>query len=144
MRLTNFTFYSSIEIGISGRPRFLDLHNIYFWQSMTYLPEQRQIRMSWTLPAGGEIQADLPSVVTLEFRGISRFAASPHDLDMPYDENTCLSSVTFTPLEYTSDSDKSELKVFRSDSGHVAFLFRSGFGLKIWAEEAELIYDRDA
>ena len=142
MRLTNFTFYSSIEIGISGRPRFLDLHNIYVWQSMTYLPEQRQIRMSWTLPTGGEIQTDLPSAVTLEFRGVSRFATSPHDLEMPYDEDTCLEAVTFTPQE--SASEMSERKVFRNDSGHVSFVFRSGFGLQIWAEEAELIYDRDA
>jgi hypothetical protein len=142
MHLTNFTFYSSIEIGISGRPRFLDLHNIYGWQSITYLPERRQIRMSWILPAGGQVQADLPPLVTLEFRGVSRFAASPHDLEMPYDEDTCLEAVTFTPPDHTSD--KSEFKVFRNDSGHVAFLFRSGFGLKIWAEEAELIYDRDA
>ena len=142
MCLTNFTFYSSIEIGISGRPRFLDLHNIYGWQSITYLPKQRQIRMSWTLPAGGHIQADLPPVVTLEFRGVSRFAASPHDIQMPYDEDTCLEAVTFTPQEHASE--KSGFKVFRSDSGHVSFVFRSGFGLQIWAEEAELIYGRDA
>jgi len=142
MRLTNFTFSSSIEIGISGRPRFLDLHNVYVWQSITYLPERRQIRISWTLPAGGQIQVGLPSVVTLEFRSVSRFAASPHDPEMPYDEDTCLEAVTFTPPEHASD--RSEFKVFRSDSGHVAFVFRSGFGLKIWAEEAELIYDRDA
>src|ERR1035441_4602060 len=92
MRLVNFTFYSSIEIGIDGRPRFLDLHNIYGWQSITYLPEQRQIKMTWTRPAEGQIQPDLPPAiavtlkdlppaVTLEFRGVSRFAASPHDPD---------------------------------------------------------------
>jgi hypothetical protein len=143
MRLTNFTFYNSIEIGISGRPRFLDLHNIYGWQSFTYLPEQRQIRMSWAIPAGGQVQSDLPPVVTLEFRGVSRFAASPHDPEMPYDEDTCLEAVTFTPPEHASDF-KSEFEVFRSDSEHITFMFRSGFGLKIWAEEAELIYDRDA
>jgi hypothetical protein len=153
MRLVNFTFYSSIEIGIDGRPRFLDLHNIYGWQSITYLPEQRQIKMTWTRPAEGQIQPDLPPAiavtlkdlppaVTLEFRGVSRFAASPHDPEMPYDEDTCLEAVTFTPPEHASD--KSEFKDFRSDSGHVAFVFRSGFGLKIWAEEAELIYDRNA
>jgi hypothetical protein len=97
--------------------------------------------MSWTLPAGGQIQADLPSVVTLDFRGVSRFAASPHDIEMPYDEDTCLEAVTFTPQEHASE--KSKLNVFRIGSGHVSFLFRSGFGLQIWAEEAELIYDRD-
>ena len=48
MRLINFTFDSSIEIGIAGRPRFLDLHNIYGWQSVTYLPEKRRINMTWT------------------------------------------------------------------------------------------------
>jgi hypothetical protein len=153
MRLINFTFYSSTEIGISGRPRFLDLHNIYGWQGITYLPEQRQITMTWTRPADDQIQPDLPPAVAvalkdlpplvrLEFRGVSRFEASPNDPEMPYDEDTCLDSVTVAPPEHVSD--KSEFKIFRSDSGHVLFLFRSGFGLKIWAEEAELIYDRDA
>lgn len=142
MRLTNFTFNGSIELGTSERPRFVDLHNIYGWHSLTHLPEQRCIRMSWTLPAGSRVQADLPPVVTLEFRGVSRFAASPHDPAMPYDEDTCLEAVTFAESERTSD--KNECKVFRSDSGHVAFMFRSGLELKIWAEEAELIYDRNA
>ena len=143
MRLTNFTFYNSIEIGISGRPRFLDLHNVYGWQSITYLPEQQQIRMSWALPTGDRVQPGLPPVVTLEFRGVSRFAASSHDPEMPYNEDTCLDAVTFTPPENAADF-KSEFEVFRSDSEHITFIFRSGFGLKIWAEEAELIYDRDA
>jgi hypothetical protein len=154
MRLVNFTFYSSIEIGIDGRPRFLDLHNIYGWQSITYLPEQRRITMTWIRPTEGEIQSDLPTavtvalkglppVVTLEFRGVSRFAASPHDPEMPYTEDTCLNAVTFTPPEHASDF-KSEFEVFRSDSEHITFMFQSGFGLKIWAEEAELIYERDA
>ena len=156
MRLVNFTFSSPIEmeIGIAGRPRFIDLHNIYGWQSVTYLPEQRRIRMTWTLPGENQIQPDLPPavavavkdlplVVTLEFRGVSRFAASPHDPEMPYNEDTCLEAVTFTPAEHTSDF-KSEIEVFRKDSGHITFMFRSGFGLKIWAEEAELTYDCDA
>jgi hypothetical protein len=111
MHLTNFTFYNSIEIGISGRLRFLDLHNVYGWQSITYLPEQRQIRMSWTLPENSQVQAGLPRVVTFEFRGVSRFAASPHDPEMPYDEDTCLEVVTFTPPEPTKDF-KSEFEVF--------------------------------
>ena len=143
MRLTNFTFDSSIEIGISGRPRFIDLHNIYCWQSVTYFPEQRQISMSWALPADADIRADLPSVVTLEFRGVSRFAASPHDREMPYDEDTCLDSVTISQPEQAANP-KNEFRVFRGNSEHITFAFRSGFSLKIWAEEAELIYGRDA
>lgn len=142
MRFINFTFDSSIEIGISDRPRFLDLHNVYGLQSITYLPRQRQIRVSWILSANGEVPADLPQVVILEFRGVSRFSASPHDPELPYDEDTCLDSVTVTPAEHSSG--KSELKVFRGDHGQVEFLFRSGFGLKIYAEEAELVYGRDA
>jgi hypothetical protein len=154
MRLANFTFYSSTEIGIASCPRFLDLHNIYGWQSITYLPEKRRITMSWILPTGNQIQPDLPPaaavalknlprVVALEFRGVSRFAASPRDPEMPYTEDTCLHAVTFTPPDYASDFE-SEFEFFRSDSEHITFMFQSGFGLKIWAEEAELIYDRDA
>jgi len=152
MRLVNFTFASSIEIEIviAGRPRFIDLHNIYGWQSVTYLPEQRRIRMIWTLPAENQNHPDLPpavalalkdlpAVVTLEFRGVSRFAASPHDPGMPYHEDTCLEAVTFTPSEPASGF-KSEFEVFRNDTEHITFMFRSGFGLKIWAEEAELIF----
>lgn len=152
MRLVNFTFDSSIEIGIAGRPRFLDLHNFYSWQSIHYLPEQRQIRMTWNLPPEDQFPPDLPpavaaalkdlpAVVTLEFRGVSRFAASPNDPEMPYDEDTCLHAITLTPPEPASDF-KSEFEVFRSDSEHIEFMFRSGFGVTIWAEEAELIYDR--
>lgn len=140
MRLTNFTFHSMIEIGISGRPRFLDLHNAYGWQGITYLPEKRLIRMAWNLRANGQVPEDLPRIVTLEFRGVSRFAATPHDPEMPYDEDICLEAVTFTPLEPAGE--RREFKVFRRDSGQVLFLFRSGFSLNIWAEEAELIYDQ--
>jgi hypothetical protein len=154
MRLVNFTFDSSVEIGISGHPRFLDLHNIYRWYGVNYLPEKRQISMTWDLPPCDHFQPemppalalalnDLPTVVTLEFRGVSRFAASPHDPEMPYDEDTCLEAVTFTPPEHATDF-RSEFEVFRSDAEHITFMFRSGFGLKIWAEEAELVYDLDA
>ena len=153
MRLVNFTFDSSTCIGIAGHPCYLDLHGIYGWQNVTYLPEQRRIMLTWTGPSKDQLWPDLspdvaarlnslPPVVTLEFRGVSRFAASPNDPEMPYEEDTCLDSVTLAPPEHTSD--KREFKIFRSDSGHVAFLFRSGFGLKIWAEEAELIYDEAA
>src|ERR1017187_7806800 len=154
MRLVNFTFDSSVEIGIAGRPRFLDLHNIYGWQSVTYLPEQRRIKMTWTGPSKDQIWPDLspdlalalnslPPVVTLEFRGVSRFAASPHDPEMPYDEDTCLQAVTFTPPEHAADV-KNECQVFRTDCEHITFMFRSGFALKIWAEEVELKYGKDA
>ena len=154
MRLVNFTIDSSIEIGVAGRPRFLDLHNIYTWQSVTYLPGQRRIKMTWTGPAKDQIWPDLPSdvalalnrlppVVTLEFHGVSRFAASPHDPEMPYDEDTCLEEVTLEPPEPASGI-KNDIEVFRTDCGHITFMFRSGFALKIWAEAAELIYDHDA
>ena len=154
MRLINFTFDSSTEIGIAGHPRFLDLHGIYGWQSITYLPEQRRIKMTWTGPSKDQIWPgllpdvavalnSLPPVVTLEFRGVSRFAASPHDLEMPYDEDTCLHAVTFTPPEHAADF-KSEFEVFRSDCEHITFMFRSGFALKILAEEVELKYGKDA
>jgi hypothetical protein len=50
-----------------------------------------------------------------------------------------LAAVTFTPPEYASEFE-SEFEGYRSDSEHVTFSFQSGFGLKIWAEEAELFY----
>jgi hypothetical protein len=147
MRLTNFTFDSSVEIGIDGHPRYLDLHNIYTWQGFSYFPEQRRVRLSWSLPPIGSFGPNakyvqnLPGALAFEFRGVSRLAASPQNPEMPYSEDTCLEKVTFTP-EGEHSSSRSGCKVFRDDVGHVTFTFRSGFCLTIWAEEAELIHDR--
>ncbi|HEY4416211.1 MAG TPA: hypothetical protein VGO57_11005 [Verrucomicrobiae bacterium] len=141
MRLVNFIFDSEIEIGVAGHPRFLDLHNIYSWQGIVYLPEKQQVTLTWTRPDGDRIQPDLPSLIVLEFRGVSRLAASPHDPEMPYSEDTCLDEVTVSPPEPPSDF-KGEDKLFRNDSGHITFMFRSGFSLKIWADEVELWHDR--
>ena len=137
MHLVNFTFDSSIEIGFAGRHRYLDLHNCFDWQSINYLSEKRRIKMFWVRSTGDWVEPDLPPNLALEFRGVSRFAARPRDSEFPYTEDSCLASVTFTPPEYASDF-KSEFEGYRSDSEHVTFSFQSGFGLKIWAEEAEL------
>lgn len=137
MRLVNFTFDSSIEIGFAGRHRYLDLHNCFDWQSITYLSEERRIKMPWIRSTGDWVQADLPPSLVLEFRGVSRFAACPRDTELPYTEDSCLASVTFSPPEYAADFE-SEFGGYRSDSEHITFSFQSGFGVKIWAEEAEL------
>ena len=141
MRLINFTFDSSIEIGIGGRSRYLDLHNCFNWQSITYLSEERRIKMAWTRSSGDWVQPNLPPALVLEFRGVFKFAAQPRDPEMPFTEDSCLASVTFTPPEHASNC----VGIFggnRSDSEHITFLFQSGFGLKVWAEEVELTYDQ--
>ena len=143
MRLTNFTFDSSIEIGVAGRHRYLDLHNCFDWQSITYLSEERRIKMSWIRSTGDWVQPNLPPALTLEFHGVSRFTTCPRDTELPYTEDSCLASVTFSPPEYASDFE-SEFEGYRSDSEHITFSFQSGFGVKIWAEEVEFIYDRSA
>ncbi|HEV2207955.1 MAG TPA: hypothetical protein VG167_04225, partial [Verrucomicrobiae bacterium] len=147
MRLTNFTFDSSVEIGTDGRHRYLDMHNIYAWQGVFYFSDQRRVRMSWLLPPvssfgpHAKYVQDLPGGFVLEFRGVSRFAATPHDPELPYTEDTCLDGATFTPEGEHSDSGTGR-KVFRVDVGYITFTFRSGFCITIWAEEAELILDR--
>ena len=141
MRLTNFTFDSSIEIGFGGRHRYLDLHNCFDWQSITYFSEERRVQMSWKRSTSDWVQPDLPLGLVLEFRGVSRFAACPRDPELPFTEDSCLAAVTFTPPEHASNFE-SEFAGYRSDSEHMTFSFQSGFGLKIWAEEVELIHDR--
>jgi hypothetical protein len=147
MRLTNFTFDSEVEIGTDGRRRYLDLHNIYDWQGVSYLCEQRIVRLSWVLPPvslfgpQAKYVQNLPGTLALEFRGVSRLAASPHDPEMPYSEDTCLAAATFTSEGQHADSG-SGCKVFRDDVGHITFTFHSGFCLTIWAEEVELLLDR--
>jgi hypothetical protein len=143
MRLINFTFDSSVEIGFGGRHRYLDLHNNFDWQSVSYLSEERRIRMSWIRSTGDWVQPDLPQGFVLEFRGVSKLAACPRDSELPYTEDSCLHGVTFTPPEYASVFE-GEFEGYRSDSEHITFSFQSGFGLKIWAEEVELFYDRSA
>src|SRR5581483_9040881 len=128
MRLINFTFDTSIEIGIAGRHRYLDLHNCFDWQSITYFCEERRIKMSWIRSTGDWVQADLPLSLVLEFRGVSRFAASPRDTELPYTEDSCLASATFSPPEYAADFE-SKFQGYRSDSEHITFSFQSGFGV---------------
>jgi hypothetical protein len=77
----------------------------------------------------------------LEFRGVSGFAASPRDPAIPLTEDSCLSAVTFTPPEFASDF-AAIFDGYRGDSEHITFAFMSGFALKIWAQEAELVIDQ--
>ena len=141
MHLVNFTFDSSNEIGFAGRHRYLDLHNCFDWQSITYFSQERRIKISWIRSTGNWVQPDLPPSLVLEFRGVSRFAACPQDTELPCTEDSCLASVTFSPPEYAADFE-SEFGGYRTDSEHITFSFQSGFGVKIWAEEAELFFDR--
>jgi hypothetical protein len=143
MRLSNFTFDSLIEIGCAGRHRYLDLHNCFDWQSITYVSEERRIDMSWIRSPGDWVQLDLPPTLVLEFRGVSNFTACPRDDELPYTEDSCLASVTFSPPEHASDFE-SALEGYRGDSEHITFSFQSGFGVKIWADVVELIHDRNA
>ena len=141
MRLTNFTFDTSVELGVAARHRYLDLHNCFDWQSITYLSEERRITMSWIRSTGDWVRPDLPPALALEFRGVSRFTACPRDTDLSYNEDSCLASVTFSPPDFATNF-VGVFEGYRGDSEHITFLFQSGFGMKIWAEEVELIYDR--
>lgn len=143
MRLLNFTFDSSNEIGLDGKHRYIDLHNCFDWQSINYFSEERRVKMSWIRSTGDWVQAGLPPTLELDFRGVSGFAACPRDSELPFTEDSCLSSVTFSPPEYASDFE-SNFEGYRSDSEHITFLFQSGFGVKIWAEEVVLIYEPGA
>lgn len=137
LRLKSFSFDSSIELGFSDRYRWLDLHNCFDWQGFEYASEERRIKLIWKR-AGEGIEPNLPAVVVLEFQRVTRFAACPRDPGLPYTEDSCLAFVSFTPPEFSEDF-KSEFGGYRSDAGHLTFSFQSGFGLKIWAEEARLI-----
>lgn len=77
-------------------------------------------------------------MIVLEFRGVASFAASPRDPELPYTEDSCLAFAAITPPEFSSDF-KAEFGDYRNESEHLTLRFQSGFGLKIWAAEAELI-----
>ena len=94
--------------------------------------------MIWKRGAGKRIQPNLPDVLILEFRSVVRIAACPRDPELPYTEDSCLAFVTFTPPEFGSDFEK-EFGEYRNEDEHLTLNFQSSFGLKIWAEEAELI-----
>src|SRR5665213_1183749 len=96
--------------------------------------------MSWTRSTGDWVQPDLPQDLVVQFRGVSRFAASPQNPDLPFTEDSCLSAVIFTPPEFASNFT-ALCEGYRSDSEHITFAFMSGFVLKIWAQEAELFID---
>jgi hypothetical protein len=140
MRLVNFNFDTSIEIGVPGRQRFLDLHNCFDFQTISYFPEGQHISMLWTRSTGDWVQAELPKDLVIQFRGVSQFAASPRNPEIPFTEDSCLSAVTFTPPEFASNFT-AFCEGYRSDSEHITFAFMSGFAVKIWAKEAELFTD---
>ena len=140
MRVINFNFETSIEISIPGHQRFLDLHNCYDFQTIAYFPERQHISMSWTRSTGDWVQPDLPQDLVIQFRGVSQFAASPRNSELPFIEDSCLSAVTFTPPEFALNFT-AFFEGYRSDSEHITFAFMSGFVLKIWAREAELFID---
>ena len=116
LRLINFTFDSSIELGFGGRERWLDLHNCFDWRSLDYVSEKRCIKLTWLRASGEWIESSLPEII----------------------EDSCLAFVTFTPPEFSSDFE-CEFGGYRNEAEHLTLRFQSSFGLKIWAEEAELI-----
>jgi hypothetical protein len=143
MHLLNFTLDGSVEIGVAGQPRPFGLHNCFDWQSVAYVSDERRIRLLWKRSTGDWVKPDLPLSLALEFPGVSNFAACPRKPGLPFTEDSCLAHVTFTPSELASNF-KGLFLGYRDDPEHLTFLFMSGFGLKIWSEEAELFIDPKA
>jgi hypothetical protein len=135
MNLKNFTLPTSIEVLHEGT--FFDLHNCFDWQTLAYLSEEKRIEMKWRRSEGDWVSSTLPPELTLQFRGVSRFAASPRNPAEAFTEDSCLEFLTFTPPEFDSNFE-GEWNGYRADSEHLTLRFMSGFAVKMWAEEVEL------
>ena len=110
----------------------LDLHNWYDFDGCHFRPSARTARFEWKRsrefgPAGK------PVGLALIFEGVSNIAILRRDNEMPFTEDSCLSSFSFL-----DECLATEFGVWTGQeaagSNHADLSFQSGARIKVWAE----------
>lgn len=124
------------DIAISSGELYLDLHNNFDFAGIDYRPTARTAVLRWNRGAGSWVPADAPREVMLTFHRVTNLAMSRRDDAMPWTEDHCLETVSFTPPEFSEDFARC-FTGYRSREEHITLRFHSGAAIKVWAEAVE-------
>ena len=121
------------EIYLHTASESFDLHNCFRFVGFTYKPSAQTARLRWK--ANEYASAEQLRSLVVEFRGVGHVSATARDPDMPFSEDTCLSSVGGV------EASDPTLRVYSDvpDGWHHVFAFQSGFVLRIGAESVRLL-----
>jgi hypothetical protein len=123
--------FGEIYLHIGGES--FDLHNCFDFVGFTYEPTARTAQLRWT--ANEYASAEQRRSLFVEFRGVNYVSATPRDPEMPFSEDTCLSSVGGVEPTDPTLSVYSDVPA----GWHHVFAFMSGFVLRIGAESVCLL-----
>jgi hypothetical protein len=122
------------EIYLHAGSESFDLHNSFDFVAFTYEPSSQVARLRWISNGYGSMPQSRS--LTVEFRGVTHFSATPRDPELPFSEDTC-----FAEVGGVAPSDPTVAGVYSDvPSGwHHVFTFMSGFVLRIGAESVCLL-----
>jgi hypothetical protein len=138
MKLLNFELAEpSFAIELIGLDFVWDLHNAGEFLGISLSTENNAGLMKWTVT--GHPVAKY-SGCSLVFCGLKQLIVSARDQDLPFSEDTCLSSISKVVPELNAGSPlriKPQLNI--DEEFHLLFEFQSRRSFEIAAETAELV-----
>lgn len=129
--LSTFTLDQTIAI-VAGEA-YYDLHNCFDFVGFEYRSSEKKARLEWQRGAGDWVSQELPKKLVLCFSGVVNITVQRRNDEMPFTEDSCLESITFLPPAL-SDNFGAVCSGGRFDDEHLSIEFRSGSGVKIWAD----------
>lgn len=127
------TFELDDTITLVSGTAYFDLHNDFAFVGYEYRPMEGRAHFDWVRRNGDWVPAGLPARLSLIFEGVSNFAATRRDDEMPFTEDDCVANISFLPKELGGKYD-AICPGHRSEEEHFGICFQSGSGVKIWAE----------
>lgn len=117
MKFINFDRIDK-DIEIVNEDKFYDLHNDSDFTRFVYEVLRQEIIFEWEYPT----HKDKPNKITLTFQKVNNFSISERDGELPFSEDTCLSSIYVNNGDAGVTGKNAELE------------FQSGMVVKIIAE----------
>lgn len=126
------TFQMEDMIALVADGLRLDVHNWYDFDGYHFRPSARTARFEWKRsPEFGP--AETPGGLTIIFEGVSNIAVLRRDDEMPFTEDSCLSSFSFLD-ECLATEFGAWTGQAAAESDHADLGFQSGARIKVWAE----------
>lgn len=136
MRADNFAWKNSIYL--QAEDLDLDIHNDYDFRRFSYEVEGRSVSLEWFRGSGKWVDKKLPKKIQLLMTGIDDLRVTPRDQEMPFTEDTCLSSFGYDCDEEWADGQ------FWVDNApepewRWSFHFQSGMEIQVGGRNATVI-----
>jgi len=142
IKLINFDV-SDDFIAIIYDDEYLDLHNNYDFYGFEYATSKRKIIFTWHCSNQDWVNPSNPKDIVLEFDGVSLFKCKERDIDTPFTEDDCLSSIGFIGNDLIDDIEGFSKSKPEKNCEHLNISFESGFAVKISASNATCIINRN-